>query len=196
MTAPLILLDFWGVIGVVQTRDDLAAMAGRLGVDERPFTAAYWQHRPFYDAGGGRREYWSLVAGEVGQTVDDGEVAGLGQLDVASWSRVHPEMLDLIADLRQDGRRLALLSNAPLDLVDHASRVLEGLVPELLFSSHLGLAKPDPAIFAEALRRLQVPAAEVVFVDDNVDNVRAARDVGMVGVHHISVALTRDFLEA
>ena len=196
MTAPLILLDFWGVIGVVQTRDDLAAMAGRLGVDQQPFTEAYWQHRYFYDAGGDRREYWSLVAGEVGRTVDDDAVADLGQLDVASWSRVHPEMLDLIADLRQDGRRLALLSNAPLDLVDHASRVLEGLVPELLFSSHLGLAKPDPAIFAEALRRLQVPAAEVVFVDDNVDNVRAARDVGMVGVHHISVALTRDFLEA
>jgi len=193
---PLILLDFWGVIGVVQTRDDLAAMAGRLGVDQQPFTEAYWQHRSFYDAGGDRREYWSLVAGEVGRTVDDDAVADLGQLDVASWSRVHPEMLDLIADLRQDGRRLALLSNAPLDLVEHASRVLEGLVPELLFSSQIGLAKPDPAIFAEALRRLQVPAADVVFVDDNADNVRAARDVGMVGVHHISVALTRDFLEA
>ncbi len=191
---PLILLDFWGVIGVVQTRDDLAAMAGRLGVDQPPFTEASWQHRSFYDAGGDRRESWSLVAGEVGRTVDDDAGADLGQLDVASWSRVHPEMLDLIADLRQDGRRLALLSNAPLDLVEHASRVLEGLVPELLFSSQIGLAKPDPAIFAEALRRLQVPAADVVFVDDNADNVRAARDVGMVGVHHISVALTREFL--
>lgn len=196
MTAPLILLDFWGVIGVVQTHEDLAAMARRLDVPVGPFATSYWGHRAFYDAGGDRHEYWSLVAGDVGSTVDDEAVADLGALDVASWWRVHPQMLGLIEELRDDGRRLALLSNAPLDLVDHASAVLEGLVPELLFSSHLGLVKPSPEIFAEALRRLRVPAGDVVFVDDNVDNVRAARDAGMLGVHHTSVRLTRDMLSA
>jgi HAD superfamily hydrolase (TIGR01509 family) len=68
---------------------------------------------------------------------------------------------------------------------------VDGLVPELLFSSQLGLAKPDPRIFEVAAQRLGVSAREVVFVDDNAANVQAARTAGMRVVHHISVDQTR-----
>jgi putative hydrolase of the HAD superfamily len=187
----LILLDFWGVIGVVQAPADIEEMAICLGADVGAFTEAYWAHRSFFDAGGDRTEYWSLVAADLGLTVDAEKVNALRSIDDRSWSGVHADMLSLVAELHDQGHRLALLSNAPADLVDHAQSVVDGLVPELLFSSQLGLAKPDPRIFEVAAQRLGVSAREVVFVDDNAANVQAARTAGMRVVHHISVDQTR-----
>ena len=46
-------------------------------------------------------------------------------------------------------------------------------------ASHLlGLAKPDPAIFAEYQKRTGVAAAEILFFEDLPDNIAAARAAG------------------
>ena len=45
------------------------------------------------------------------------------------------------------------------------------------------MAKPDGRIFALALARLDVRPEEVVFVDDFVRNIEAARAFGMQAVH-------------
>lgn len=48
------------------------------------------------------------------------------------------------------------------------------------WSSHeLGLRKPDPAIYQEALQRLGCPPGVVLFFDDAPGNVAAARGCGM-----------------
>lgn len=193
-TVSVILLDFWGVIGIVQSPADVAEMATVLGSDLQDFSDAYWAHRGFFDAGGDRTAYWTAVAGDLGLTLDAQQIASLSTIDDRSWSGVHEDMLALVAQLRDRGHRLALLSNAPVDLVNHARSVLDGLVSELLFSSQLGLAKPDPRIFEVALQRLGVVAGEVVFVDDNADNVAAAREAGMRVIRHTSVEQTRSDL--
>jgi putative hydrolase of the HAD superfamily len=190
-TVSLILLDFWGVIGVVQGPSDVEEMAACVGAGTEEFAQAYWAHRSYFDAGGDCNEYWTRVAGDLGVTIDAETVAALRKIDDRSWSEVYPEMLKFVAELKQQGYRLALLSNAPSDLVEHAQSVLEGLISEFLFSSQLGLAKPDPRIFEVALQRLEVDPEDVVFVDDNAENVEAARRVGMRVVHHVSVEQTR-----
>jgi putative hydrolase of the HAD superfamily len=53
------------------------------------------------------------------------------------------------------------------------------LFDQTFYSYELGVAKPDPAYFAAILDRLDVPAGEVLFVDDNGANVEAARSVGL-----------------
>ncbi|WP_448206721.1 HAD family hydrolase [Azospirillum sp. sgz302134] len=49
------------------------------------------------------------------------------------------------------------------------------------------LIKPDPAIFHLLLKRYRLRASDCFFIDDNVANVEAARDVGMVA-HHFTGA--------
>lgn len=188
---PVVLLDFWGVIGVVQSDADLAEMANLIGAGADEFTAAYWRHRAPYDAGGRAADYWNDVAADVGVSVSPSVLSELIELDTRSWSGVHADMITFIEELAASGARLALLSNAPSDLVPHASQVLDGLVLQLLFSSELGYAKPAPEIYAEALAALDVSAAEVVFIDDNPENVAAARECGMQAIHHTSVESTR-----
>lgn len=51
------------------------------------------------------------------------------------------------------------------------------------YSWELGAAKPEPAYFERALARIEAPADQVLFVDDNLANVEAARGVGLAAEH-------------
>ncbi|MEX3789920.1 HAD family hydrolase [Paraburkholderia sp. BR14374] len=67
---------------------------------------------------------------------------------------------------------------------------------DIVVSGRVKLVKPDPAIFAEMRRRieLQMPGvepAELVFIDDNAKNAEAATALGWHGVHHTSAAQTQ-----
>ena len=50
--------------------------------------------------------------------------------------------------------------------------------PRQYVSYELGLMKPDPAIYQYVLRDTELPPAEILFIDDNVHNCKAARDLG------------------
>jgi len=54
-----------------------------------------------------------------------------------------------------------------------------GLFEECVVSYELGVMKPDPGIYREALRRSALPAEACVFLDDRPGNVEGARRVGM-----------------
>lgn len=64
-----------------------------------------------------------------------------------------------------------------------------------VLSYRLGLRKPEPDFFREALRRARARAEEAVLVDDRPENVAAARRLGLRTVRHRSVAGTRRALE-
>jgi putative hydrolase of the HAD superfamily len=101
---------------------------------------------------------------------------------------VDPVMVELVTELKGLGLRAGLLSNSwanpyPVEVLAHFDPVL--------ISGEVGLRKPDPEIFQLLLRRLELPAGRVAFVDDLAPNVRAAADVGMHAVRHVAAAATR-----
>jgi putative hydrolase of the HAD superfamily len=53
------------------------------------------------------------------------------------------------------------------------------LFDECVVSYEVGVMKPDPGIYQEALRRSGLPAEACVFIDDRPGNVEGARRVGM-----------------
>jgi 2-haloacid dehalogenase len=66
---------------------------------------------------------------------------------------------------------------------------------DIVVSGRVKLVKPDPAIFAAMLQRieLQMPGiepGELVFIDDNLKNAQAATALGWHGVHHTNAAQT------
>ena len=52
----------------------------------------------------------------------------------------------------------------------------------IVYSHEAGMSKPDPRIYQLACDGLGVPAADMVFLDDVLANVTAARQAGMHGV--------------
>ena len=62
--------------------------------------------------------------------------------------------------------------------------VNEALFDVMVFSSDVGVCKPDPHIFRYALERLGVDAPATVFIDDRENNIRGAKALGIHTIHY------------
>ena len=52
-----------------------------------------------------------------------------------------------------------------------------------IVSGEEGVTKPDPEIYRRLLRKFGLSASSTIFIDDRVENVLAARDQGINGIH-------------
>ena len=84
--------------------------------------------------------------------------------------------IDLIRRLRM-AYKTAVLSNADGSLVRtlRDSHGVYDLFDDVVCSADVGMAKPDPRIYALAVRRIGLRPEECVFIDDLAQNVEAAR---------------------
>jgi len=115
------------------------------------------------------------------------------EIDMESYGRfwrstapgVHWMVVHKIRELKGRGLRLGLLTNNVKEFGDHWRTMfpLEELFEEVVDSSHVGVRKPEREIYALTCSRMAIEPAEAVFVDDNADNVEAAREYGMEAVH-------------
>jgi len=56
-------------------------------------------------------------------------------------------------------------------------------VPNTFFSHDLGDRKPNPSIYRKVASRLGLPTHQILFIDDNLQNVSAALSTGMHALH-------------
>src|SRR5438132_11092303 len=132
-------------------------------------------------------ELFREALGGIGFRLPDDVLEHIVVLDHSAYSNsmtADPQPLDVLRDLRASGLRLGIVSNVTLlpDLMrqDLDRLGIGPLVDAPVFSSEVGVRKPDPRIFREALGRVSVDAGEAVFVGDRLlDDVSGARDVGM-----------------
>lgn len=110
--------------------------------------------------------------------------------------QLNVQLLDYIKK-RTQTYTFAILSNISNDwiteqLLDSSA---QKLFKAVIASHEVGAAKPSHAIYHAALARLRVSPEEVVFVDDNQENVLAARACGMHGIHYVNMEqLKQDLL--
>jgi glucose-1-phosphatase len=96
-----------------------------------------------------------------------------------------PGMESLLDRVRQR-YRLAFLSNSNEVHAEAIPRKFATLFQNddrFIFSHRFKCAKPDPEMFQRALEVIGTLPQHVAFVDDNVDNVMAARSVGINAYH-------------
>ena len=88
--------------------------------------------------------------------------------------------LDAAQRAAQRGLRLAILSNAPLEMAKEIDAA-PWLAPftRRFFSCHLRAVKPEPAAYQAVLAALSARPEEVVFFDDRPVNVVAAAQLGI-----------------
>lgn len=98
--------------------------------------------------------------------------------------KVDYEMIEEIGTLRPK-YKTALLSNAWDDLREMLINrwKIAYAFDELFISAEMRLAKPDPEIYKRVLAKLALPPEATVFVDDFIENIEAARQLGMHGIH-------------
>jgi putative hydrolase of the HAD superfamily len=104
-------------------------------------------------------------------------------------------MLDAVRTARAAGVRTGLISNSWGSGLEYDDALMEELFDAVVISGDVGLHKPQPEIFELGASRIDVPAAECVFVDDLRENCEGAEAVGMTAVLHRGADTTLPRLE-
>ena len=106
---------------------------------------------------------------------------------VCTESKVlHPECLDILAELKATGRyRLATLNNESRELNEYRLDAfkLRSLFDYFICSGYVHEMKPMPGIFRSAIDISGFAAETALFIDDNEENCAAARALGMRRIH-------------
>jgi FMN phosphatase YigB (HAD superfamily) len=97
------------------------------------------------------------------------------------------QLVEFIQGLRGE-YTTALLSNAWDDLRGFLEDVwqIEGIFDRIFISAELGLAKPDPEIYQWVITELKQDPSTMIFIDDFIENVEAARNAGLNAVHFVT----------
>jgi putative hydrolase of the HAD superfamily len=122
---------------------------------------------------------------------------GLSEDDVRAIVAACPSELaplpDTVAWLRRlhaQGRPLHYLSNMPEPLARHFEQTHDfmRLFESGVFSARVKLVKPEPEIFAHAAQVFGRAPADLLFLDDHLPNVVAARAAGWRAIHFVDAA--------
>jgi HAD superfamily hydrolase (TIGR01509 family) len=155
------------------------AWADHLGIPRLTFFAALGA---VIARGEHHRAVFQIVRPGIDVDAEARAMAAVGRAPLISLEDLYPDALPTLRRLRAAGLRLGLAANQPAD----AAAVLAGLGVEfdlVGMSDAWGIEKPDPRFFERILSELSLPAAEVAYVGDRVDNdVRPAAAAGMVAV--------------
>ena len=105
-----------------------------------------------------------------------------------------PDMNGLVHRARKKGIKTALLSNSWGNT--YPRHGWDDMFDEVIISGEVGMRKPDAEIYHHTLDLLKVEPQDSVFVDDLAHNIKAATELGMIGILHVDYESTKMEIEA
>lgn len=187
-----VILDYNGVIGRQPGPAQwarLAELAGWHPQETHAFQQAFWQGREPYDQGiATTYTFWSGLL-RNGRTAPVGStlLAALACADIDMWTATDSAVLDLLHTAHATGLRLVLLSNAPKPLANTLDDAewCATLFSRTVYSARIGVNKPHKRAYEAALEAAGMPhSSKTLFVDDRLDNVEAAEQLGLQALHY------------
>jgi putative hydrolase of the HAD superfamily len=183
-----VIFDYGNVISAQQEIGVQREMEKLTGAPASLFTSVYATHRAEFDRGTitGAQMYAMLLkdAGYEALSQDTALMQKIASIDMSSWRRINPEVVEWCLSLKKQGYKLGILSNMPHEFLT----MYESEIPPFVeadyacFSCRVKLIKPEEAIYRDALRGLGVVPHEAVFFDDMQVNIDAANKLGINGV--------------
>lgn len=94
---------------------------------------------------------------------------------------VEKDIVETISELRKNGKKICLISNADvIDVMHWDKSPLSELFDEKIFSYEVGYVKPQTDIYKLALNKMNVESENCVFIGDGgSDELKGAKDIGM-----------------
>lgn len=180
------LFDFGGVIAEEGFYSGLIRLAEEQDFDTQKFLEEGMQ--AVYDSGfvlgqGTAEDFWSLLCKRTGLEGDDDVLSNL----IMAGFQIRPAMIELVRDLHAKGYVTGILSDQTywldeLDAVDHFYQEFDYVYN----SYYLGKGKRDSSIFSDVADKLNLRPAELLFVDDNEQNIQRARQKDLSVIHYVT----------
>jgi epoxide hydrolase-like predicted phosphatase len=122
-------------------------------------------------------EYWSWAIEQWGIDLTVQEVIDL----LIEGYEVNEDVIKIVKEIRKKGYKTLICTNnfpARINGLDKRFGLLDNF-DAYVFSYEIGATKPSTKIFQTLVDRSGVKAEEIVFADDNEDNLAGAREVGI-----------------
>ena len=186
-----VLFDYGMVLSGPPDPAAWARMRSVTGLSEELLHREYWAHRHAYDRGDLTAvAYWNKAAAGAGIVLTPTQLTNLVAADTDFWSTLNPPMLDWAQRLQRSGIPTGILSNMP-DAMEAGLRARHRWIEAFnhhTWSHSLNLAKPEPAIYLRAAEGLHTAPANILFLDDKLENIEAALAVGMQAIQYTTHA--------
>ncbi len=179
MMIKAIIFDYGGVLPQHTSLSKFGQLAASTyGVDPKAFKRTIWSNWDQAKVNAiPSHAFWDALAAFAG--VDKAVI----RRDMTSHFGFRPDVLAFIKTLKKR-YKLGLLSNNIEDWLEESieNHKLASVFDVIVTSYGSKKAKPDPAIYAEAVEKLGVTPEACVFIDDKMTNVLAAQQAGMKGI--------------
>ncbi|MBN1304482.1 MAG: HAD family phosphatase [Anaerolineales bacterium] len=195
MTIKAIYLDFGGVIARTEHETPRQHLAQRLNIEYEDLVNLVFNSPSARQATVGQvsaRDHWAAVLSSL--NLPEKHIQPVIN-EFFGGDIIDRELLDKLRLLRPR-YKIGLISNAWDDLRAYiAQNKFEDVFDTMVISAEVRIAKPEAAIFQIALEKLGVKANQAVFVDDFVENITAARELGMYTIHFREINQAKTELE-
>ncbi len=179
MTLQAIIWDLGGVLLRTDDRQPRAELAQELNLSYEALDQLVFNSPSARQASRGEisaAEHWRNVCRLLSWPEDR-----IQELQSRFWGgdRLDQDLIDVVRSLKQD-YQTALLSNNWSDLrqaLVEQWRIAD-IFDEMIISAEVGLVKPDQRIYQLTQGKLGVPPELILFIDDFIENVQAARAAG------------------
>ncbi|MBN2045795.1 MAG: HAD-IA family hydrolase [Anaerolineales bacterium] len=177
---------FWDIGGVLERTEDhnpRAALADRLGWTVPDLSRLIFGHT----------DHFRIQLGEIGPEEHYANIAEALDITPCGVDQVFAEffagdqldraLVEYIRSLKQD-YTTAVISNYTVILREKIENQWQigDAFDELIISSEVGMMKPAPGIFYIALEKTSTVPEEAVLIDDFIQNVEGAHNVGMQAI--------------
>jgi len=106
-------------------------------------------------------------------------------------SDINLNVIDLIKKIRDTNKyKLIALSNvnsSHWDFILKKNWDFLNYFHELILSHEIHLIKPDPEIFKYAIQKAGCKPQQIVFIDDGLNNIRSAKQLGIFGIKYTNL---------
>lgn len=112
------------------------------------------------------------------------------KLEFDKFAKLDNDIVKLITFL-QNRYKIGLLTNGGSDFIRPILQRynIEPLFDQVVISSEVGISKPDPAIFHLMLKKLTIDPVDTIFIDDNENNIEAAKSLGVYGIWYQNIKI-------
>ncbi|HAM53210.1 MAG TPA: HAD family phosphatase [Nitrospiraceae bacterium] len=179
-----VIFDFGGVLAEEGFKNGLKAIGKKHGLDPEDFfrTAEQLIYETGYVTGMcPEHRFWSALREKAGITGSDEDL----REEILQRFILRPEMIQQVDKIKSSGLFLAILSDQTnwLDEINERSLFYNHF--DFIFNSYrMKKSKRDPSIFRDVCSLIGLKPSEVLFIDDNGENIKRALGEGLEAIHY------------
>ncbi len=175
-----IVFDWGGVLIDSPWNELIENCSQELGVDANTFERVHKMLEPEFQKGLKEKDYLKKACIKLQIPVPH---------DIFVWKKAveksfheRKEVINLAKKLRKKGYKIGLLSNTEIPAVEYFYKQGYDFFDVVIFSCNEGVIKPEKKSYNILIERLETKPNEIIFIDDQLENIAGAKKTGINGI--------------